>query len=647
MRQLQLRRSSLTWRGAALVALLPLCGCLGSDRITLIFDEGKTREEASRILVVAARTETQAGKPLTCASLLTGDRHPDDEDVLIAQETELEVPVPAGYSPLLVQVPQGRYAFHAEAFDRFGFLVARGCAVDEVTSRRPLDLQLNLETTLAPSGTLALDGPAAWLQPTGAVGLEQAPRASVIATDAAGDPLEGIELRVLVVSGGAVPLDDQLSTDAEGRGQVGLLVTEDTAQLLIHARGLQGSPIAFEVTGIASPVYRPEGVEIGAEVIPVALIANNFDVEAFAATDLLILFDDAGAGAFHLWRSGPGGGLGYEYARRFDTVAAPRCATSGNFDTDDRPDLLVASHPLPPDDLPGMVIHHHHGEVGDKLDDPEDEPLPSDEGLVVETLHAANVNQDAVSDLIVKVTAGGEEYVLVYLGLHKTRDDDPPFFELAQRFAIPGFVGNPEVIVGDMDSDGDDDIFLQAPLLGIWIVPCGDAAGAGSGVYHVPADITSGDWPYLFANLGSNYVVVADVDEDSFNDVIVVNDGSVLGSQAALRIGYGDGGLVGLELDIPRLLPLERLHHVLVDDFNADGHVDVVAVTNNPPQRAVILGGDGRGGFASPLELSTSMSVVDLASGDLNVDGINDLAFLGRTLEGSFLQVWMSEGLTR
>jgi hypothetical protein len=531
------------------------------------------------------------------------------------------------------------------ARDRFDFEVARGCDEDDVTSRRALDLKLTLATVAAPGGTLQAVDPAQWLQHAGIQGVRAAPQATVHTLDERGQPRSGVEVHALVESGDAVPLgaDFEISSDradtgrvfsdASGSAAVPLLVGVGSARVLLHARGLAGSPIAFDVTGLASPDFTDESVRVDAE--PVAAFAGNYDYDAFAAPDLFLAFHDVSGTYGTYWRGGRDA-VGFQPARRISLVDRMAQVVGGSFDLDAKSDIAIAANG--PATLWTM---HHDDTLGDSLMNRCDETLPAEVHAIGQVL-VLRASADGQDDLALKVETSNGTEVLIYLSKQMEPNSDTPSLYLAQRFALPGFVSNPDLAHADVDGDGDDELLLLNPLLGVWIVPCGDARGLGSGSYFVPAQPTPSSWTHLFANAGNSFLAAVDVDEDGLRDLVVLNDGSLLGAPASLQVALGNGTLQDLELDDPRPVALTQISVAAFVDLNGDGHVDVLAVTNNPPQRALLMGGDGHGQFAAPLVLDVGMGTLALAVADVNVDGMADIGFLGSTSDGTYLLMKLS-----
>lgn len=626
-----------------LLTLLAI-GCSSSDRVTFDFDQDATRTEAAVVDVYAIELKSRGGSDVDCAALLDRSRRPDDGEVVVAQQTTVPLPLAPGPGPLLVRLPQQRFVFFAVARDRFGFEVARGCQVDEVTSRRALDLVVELVTVPAPTGELLAVDPTSWLQHAGAYGVGAAPQATVRTLDARGLRVAGIEVRALVESGSAVPTrlsgDDDgsdprlLISDERGLAATSLLVDVGPARLLLHARGLANSPIAFDVTGLASPVH--DDVSVRIEAVPVAAFAGNYDYDAWLSADLFVALQDASGTYGTYWRGEPGGS-GFEPARRIALTDRSALVVGGLFDSDPRSDVIVAAN-APAE----LALLHHDDTLGDSMMDPHAEVLPDGVQSIEQAL-VLRVDADSQDDLVLKVTAAAGAEVLVYLSERKAAEPDESALVLVQRFALPVFASNPTLARADVDGDMDDDLLLLNPLLGIWIVPCGeDGSGYGNGAFYVPPHPTGTSWTHLFGNAGNSFTAAVDVDEDGLLDLVVINDGSLLGAPASLQVARGNGTLHGIELDDPRAVALTQIATAAFTDLNADGHVDVLAVTNSPPQRALLMGGDGHGQFAAPLVLAIGMGTLALTVADVNVDGVTDLGFLGSTNDGTYLLMKLS-----
>jgi hypothetical protein len=129
---------------------------------------------------------------------------------------------------------------------------------------------------------------------------------------------------------------------------------------------------------------------------------------------------------------------------------------------------------------------------------------------------------------------------------------------------------------------------------------------------------------------------VGDFNEDNFDDIAVT-----LSDSGAINVLFADGvdtGGFATVVDTTRFLSLtigasdadKTQRDVKVGDFNGDDHADIAVSVQGLDAVAIFLG-DGAGGFSGPKLVSTGTGSgpTRLAVGDINADGVDDLAVVG------------------
>ena len=132
---------------------------------------------------------------------------------------------------------------------------------------------------------------------------------------------------------------------------------------------------------------------------------------------------------------------------------------------------------------------------------------------------------------------------------------------------------------------------------------------------------------------------VGDADEDGKLDLFAAASGtfaliphSFINRDGYLRAWFGTGGgAFGAEHVI---IENESFHQLHAGDFNGDGHLDIAAVASSDfIDLLYVFTGDGHGAFVNRPPASAPEFIGDIATGDVNGDGIDDIAaWLGNTL---------------
>jgi hypothetical protein len=257
------------------------------------------------------------------------------------------------------------------------------------------------------------------------------------------------------------------------------------------------------------------------------------------------------------------------------------------------------------------------------------EPLPQFDGAVPGTrlLELRHLRNEALQDRIVTSRAVASRASLTSTTL--------PGIEM--RPMQPGGETPTAVVTGDFNGDGHQDFVIANGVTNdLWIY-----LGNGDGTFQLPQIIP------LSQGLSPVYLATGDLRGNGKLDLVVAESDSMT---VGVLLGNGDGTF-GYEQTYT--LP-EPTAAVVVDDFNHDGKLDIAAVmdtsedvyliTTGVPYLAVLIG-DGTGNFAAPIITSNYgfySTAFNLASGDVNGDGLPDLLVTGPGLENS--QIFLNNG---
>jgi uncharacterized repeat protein (TIGR01451 family) len=396
-----------------------------------------------------------------------------------------------------------------------------------------------------------------------------------------GDGDGNFDTTVVIPTGGANA--DVVVADLNGDGRGDVASTN---------YGTGDVPVALSVSPETFSPFSPISRYVAGAAVR-ALAAEDFDGDG--KKDLVVVngsaFVDVGE-VFLLKGDGAGG---FRAARDFD-VQDPFSVVTADFNSDGRLDLVTSSGSI----FGGSVVFMPGlggGAFGEaKLI-----------GAVVgpRSIDARDFNHDGKPDLAVfgpDSASGSKSRVKIFLG------DGAGAFTLGGDTFLDTF--NPFIAYADFNRDGNTDVVSGGPSFGVAF-----RAGDGAGHFAAPVALTDS---LVLGNLASG-----DFNGDGKSDVVAKVSGSGGCGDAKLYVFQGDGAG---HFAAPVVSAFAgSAFEMLPFDFNGDGRDDL-AVADTCNKKVDVLLSDGAGGFTPAGEFSAGPLPRGLALGDFNGDGRADLA---------------------
>jgi subtilisin-like proprotein convertase family protein len=175
------------------------------------------------------------------------------------------------------------------------------------------------------------------------------------------------------------------------------------------------------------------------------------------------------------------------------------------------------------------------------------------------------------------------------------------------------------VVAADFNGDGIDDIAVLnqgSDLVSIY-------RGTGAGTFTFAETLTAGTNP--------SALIVSDFNNDTFKDLAVTNAGD---GTVSVFLGKGNGTFSAAKVSAVSATPLAASPQDLAaGDLNGDKFADLVTANQGTNEVGVLIG-NGNGTFKLGTALKTK-SPIAVGLDDVNADGILDLAVLARGGNGS------------
>ena len=242
---------------------------------------------------------------------------------------------------------------------------------------------------------------------------------------------------------------------------------------------------------------------------------------------------------------------------------------------------------------------------------PVPSPVPGSENF--QLLSLTDLNQDGKLDLIAFFTTPVVES-RIYGGVWVFPGNGDGTFQSGRRQILTsGISGFPPAIgaVGDLNGDGKPDLVLAVANQKV-------IGALGNGDYTFsPRELSLPSSASVFTGSGS--ILVADLNGDSYGDLISVQQSGSAVSSLAIAFGDGQGGFKP-GATYPVTTNFSSAGFLALGDVNGDRIPDIVTAGGT------ILFGDGKGGFPARRDyvVSQAASVMII---DFNGDGIMDIVF--------------------
>jgi len=195
------------------------------------------------------------------------------------------------------------------------------------------------------------------------------------------------------------------------------------------------------------------------------------------------------------------------------------------------------------------------------------------------------------------------------------------------------------VTAGDIDLDGDNDVVVghktawqnTNPTISI-------LENINNGIFTII------DTSFIFCGYQENIFAVC-MDDDNYPDIVsFMSDFTTGVAERYIRIFYNYFGTFDMFLDFP-LNSSETFSAITFGDINGDDNLDIIIASHNGQFWGYMLN-DGSGNLASPFYIYVQdYYPPDIACGDLNDDGWDDVVVVGQKTEvyfsypGSFTQL--------
>lgn len=365
---------------------------------------------------------------------------------------------------------------------------------------------------------------------------------------------------------------------------------EDLSTLVLTATPTIPSVVtgpSVQVTGqvVQNALRFGAATNIAVGTQPHGMASGDFNADGRA--DLVVVVQGLNKVAVHLNNGTGGFSTGTQYA----TGTTPYNVAVADLNRDGKPDFVVTNQ------VSSTVSTYLNSGTGTFTG-----PTNYATGGTPISLAIGDLNRDGIPDIATANNNGANQHVAVLIG---TGSSFAPFVALNT-----GSNNTTSIALGDVDNDGDLDIYTGVHTSNQVVVLRNAGNGTFSGLYGAP---TGGSVP--------RSLVVEDFNLDGKVDVLVAN-------QLSNNLTYMPHTAVGnpLQDGVPALT-LSQPFAMATGDFDNDGKMDVAVSGAGNGTANILLGDASATGFEAPRAVATTGGApYGLVAADFNADGRVDVA---------------------
>jgi hypothetical protein len=351
---------------------------------------------------------------------------------------------------------------------------------------------------------------------------------------------------------------------------------------------LSSVAIAALVFGSQTLFYNRTDLTVGTSPWKVAIADFNHD----GKPDIAYLLSGGGAPSVSILL-GQGNGIFFgPITTTLGAAAAAKVMAVGDLNNDGFPDVITC-------DFDNSKIYVLLGNGDGTFQTPKTMNGGAD-GLAI-----GDFNGDGKADFAATLFPGS---MVIYLG-----NGDGTFN--AGTPISTGGSGSNAVVAGDFNHDGNLDLAIANQNSNNVSIMFGQGNGKFAAPVLYPLDPAS--VPQALA--------LGDVNGDGFPDIVAAETSNF---SVAVLLGSSSNSFTNIGT-----FPLNRyIYDLALADMNGDGKLDIVAATNygtTVSSFATVLLGNGNGTFGTSMDFAVTPGAISVAVGDLNGDGIPDIAVAG------------------